>query len=52
MESIVPTTTTATPTVTPASLIAAFGSVPHPRREASVTYPLTMQLGGASRLGF
>jgi predicted transposase YbfD/YdcC len=45
MESTAPTTTPATSTdacltVTPASLAAAFASVPDPRREASVTYPL------------
>ena len=45
MESTAPTTSPATPsdaclTVTPASLAAAFASVPDPRRQASVTYPL------------
>jgi DDE_Tnp_1-associated len=44
MESIVPTPTTATPTVSPASLLAAFRSVPDPRRAASVTYPLPAML--------
>jgi predicted transposase YbfD/YdcC len=45
MESTAPTTRPATPsdacfTVTPASLAAAFASVPDPRRQASVMYPL------------
>lgn len=44
MESIAPTPTTATTTITPASLLAAFGSVPDPRRAASVTYPLPAML--------
>ncbi len=44
MESIVPSPTTATPTVTPASLLAAFATIPDPRRAASVTYPLPAML--------
>jgi predicted transposase YbfD/YdcC len=44
MESIVPTTTTATGTVTPASLVAAFATIPDPRRAASVVYPLPAML--------
>lgn len=40
MESIALTSPPATLTVTPASLAAAFGTVPDPRREASVTYSL------------
>jgi hypothetical protein len=34
------TTTSEARTVTPGSLIAAFATVPDPRRVASVTYPL------------
>lgn len=44
MESIVPTPTTATATVTPASLMAAFATIPDPRRAASVVYPLPAML--------
>jgi predicted transposase YbfD/YdcC len=42
MDSTAPTIdpATASLTVTPASLLAAFASVPDPRREASVAYPL------------
>jgi predicted transposase YbfD/YdcC len=44
MESSVPTPTTATPTITPSCLIAAFATIPDPRRAASVTYPLPAML--------
>ena len=44
MESIVPIPTTATGTVTPASLVAAFATIPDPRRAASVTYSLPAML--------
>jgi hypothetical protein len=44
MESIVPTTTTATQTVSPASLVAAFATIPDPRRSASVVYSLPAML--------
>lgn len=44
MESIVPTPTTATQTITPASLVAAFATIPDPRRAASVVYPLPAML--------
>ena len=44
MESIVPSPTTATATISPASLLAAFGRVPDPRRSASVIYPLPAML--------
>lgn len=40
MECTVPTPTTATLSLTPATLAAAFASVPDPRRQASVIYPL------------
>jgi predicted transposase YbfD/YdcC len=44
MEFIVPSPTTATPSVTPASLVAAFATIPDPRRAASVVYPLPAML--------
>jgi hypothetical protein len=44
MESFVPTTTTAMPTVTSATLVAIFATIPDPRRAASVTYPLPAML--------
>lgn len=40
MESTVPASPSAPITVTPASLLTAFVTVPDPRRTASVTYPL------------
>jgi hypothetical protein len=40
MDSTAPTPAEATRTVTPESLLAAFATVPDPRREASVDYPL------------
>jgi predicted transposase YbfD/YdcC len=43
MDSTAPTIVPATPAlvVTPASLLAAFATVPDPRRQASIRYPLT-----------